>query len=581
MKRKSASIILTSLLIGCFPIAVSAAEAPVLEVESHLLGSAYTNGKSTLKYHLNTGVSYGEDSQCIFTLSLPDGSSVDDSKIDCSSASVSLTNGDGYYPEEYTFQAVELNGEWKNGQFIYRLDQGDLELNLDLYPLEDKDSGREWSCLGGDGHGNYHFNLTVSGIVYDGAEVESQSFPVDISIFGYNYTSDAQKLYGEEGSPTIQPVFSSLKEKTNTSPEVKDEPVWTWVGDGEKPILCDALADDFYISWPENIDASSLTNSDVTITLSNNNGETLALSADKDFYIQSEGSETQIALTFQNWAFTPVYTSMTIDVDGTAKASETYDIGSVYVYEAQQGGGGQTVDGTVTAYSFYGFANLESWEQILGTPAYLLKTEKDGAEYYYAEDADSNGYLTQAPEEALTFDAVEERNPQLIGNTVYITTRTDLKEIEKTVDGENIVFTQAYPGWDFPLPLGSLLSPNACDESLEAAPGYVIPWGTENWITNEKWAWQKGIEEGWTGIEVTPYEGKYEWKVAKGASQQFSAETDSLTWEIIGDIDEGTSVTQEGLLTVAEDESHPSFAVTVTDPDGNLGTVTIKVTNPE
>ena len=36
---------------------------------------------------------------------------------------------------------------------------------------------------------------------------------------------------------------------------------WTWIGaDYEgKPILCDTEQDDFYITWPEGVDASALT----------------------------------------------------------------------------------------------------------------------------------------------------------------------------------------------------------------------------------------------------------------------------------------------------------------------------------
>lgn len=571
---------MTGMLMGGLTF-TAYAEAPVLNVDSNLTGSAYTNGKSTLKFHLNTKVSYADDSQAVFTLTMPDGSAIDDSKIDYSNASVTLAPGEGYYPEEYVFQGNKLEGGWKDGQFTYKLKQGDLELNLDLYPLEDQDSGREWSCLGGDGYGNYHFNLCVSGILYDGEEVEAQEFPVDISIFGYNYTSDAEKLYGEEGTPATEPVFVSLAEKSGTVPEAGEEPVWTWVGEGEKPVLCDSLEDDFYITWPSGTDASAVSSSDVTIVLTSPEGKTKELIPDQDFYVRSEEGETQIALTYRNWAFIPVYSEMTITVSGGAEASADYEIGSVYVYEAQQGGGGKTVDGTVTAYSFYGLSNLESWEQILGTPGYTLTVTENDTTYYYAEDEDGTGRLTEDPEEAYVIDATEDRNPQLIGNTVYVTSKVSLPDVEKTVDGETVTFKQSAPGWGFPLPLGSLLSPALCDQSLEADPGYVIPWGTANWITNEKWAWQKGIEEGWTGIVVTPYEGKYEWKVAKGASEQFTSEAEGVSWEIIGDVDEGTEVTQDGLLQVAGNETHPSFAVTVTDAEGNLGTVTIKVTDPE
>lgn len=277
---------------------------------------------------------------------------------------------------------------------------------------------------------------------------------------------------------------------------------------------------------------------------------------------------------------------MTISVNkGKAKAEKTYDIGSVYVYEAQQGGGGTTIDGTVTAYSFYGLANLTDWRQIFGAPSYLLRLEQDGQKLYYAEDEDGNGSLTLDAAEAKLFDASgeQDRNPQLVGNTVYVTTRTVLKEVEKIVDGETVILKQYYPGWNDGINAGgSLLTPMQCDPELKAAPGYVIPWNTSNWITNEKWAWQKGVEEGWTGITVSPYKGKFEWNVALGDSQQFEAtlndEPVDVTWEIFGDVAEGTTVTQDGLVTVAENETQAQFAVTVTAEDGTKGTVTIKVT---
>lgn len=586
MKKKLASLFILGLTAGCLSAVAYADDAtPTLSVESNLFGSVYTNGKSTLKYHLNTTLSYAEDSSAVLTLTLPDGSPVDDSKIDSSNATVILDEGDGYYPSEYLFHATTLDGEWQNGSLTYTLDDDALELDLTQYPLADLDSGREWSCLGGDGHGNYHFNLTVSGILYDGKPVESQTFPLDILVYGYNYSDDAVNLYGENGTEPIQPEFASLSDKSGAAAEAQAEPIFTWVGAGEVPILCDHLADDFYITWNADADASALTSADVTITLANERGDSKVLVADQDYFVQSDKGETQIALTYQNWAFIPVYTTMTIEVNGEgAAAAQTFDIGSVYVYEAQQGGGGQTVDGTVTAYSFYGLANLESWDQLLSPAIYLLSCEKDGTTFYYAEDENGTASLTEDMAQAFQFDASgpEDRNEQLIGNTLYVTSRQVMREVEKTVGEETITFKQAYPGRDSAISAGGgLLNPSACDPELKAAPGYVIPWGTTNWITNEKWAWQKGIEEGWIGISVTPYQGKFEWSVQKGASEQFTSAVSDVTWQIFGDVDEGTSVSQDGLLTIAENESHPSFAVTVTDKDGNLGTVTIKVTKPE
>ena len=556
--------------------------SPEVKITGKIEGSAYTNGKSTLKYALNTKVDYEKDSAVVFSLTMPDGSKIDDSKIDSSQAKVTLVDGEGYYPSEYQFLATKLGNAWRNGKQEYRLKQGDLELDLSQYPNVDSNSGREWSCLGGDGHGNYTFNLEVSGIRYNGKELAKQNFQIHIYIYGYNYTSDAANLYTEDGTPAITPKFQKLSERTEV-PEVKDNPVWVWLGDGEKPILCDHLADDFYVIWPESLDASGLKSSDVHITLRSESGSTKTLTPEKDYKISTEKGETQIAVTYQNWAFVPVYSKMDIAVtNGKINTEETYDIASVYVYETQQGGGGTTIDGTVTAYSFYGLENLTDWKQIMGSPKYLLTCEKDGEKVYYAEDTEGKGKLTTDAAEAMQYDAVEEKNPKLINNTVYITTRTNLKTIEKTVNGEKVVFEQYYPGWSDPVDAGgSLLSPKKSDTGLKAAAGYVIPWNTENWITNEKWAWQKGVEEGWTGIIVSPYKGKYEWEVAKGSSQKFDAslndQTVPVNWEIVGDVAAGTTVTQDGTVTVAENETQKQFAVTVTAKDGTKGTVTIKI----
>ena len=156
--------------------------------------------------------------------------------------------------------------------------------------------------------------------------------------------------------------------------------------------------------------------------------------------------ETQIALTFQHPAFTPVYTSLTIEVDnGDVSASNTYDIDSVYTYMIQQGGGGVTVDGTITAYSFYGYENLSDVSQVSGGATYTLYTNLNGTTVYYAEDETGVAYLTENDDEAMVFDAAGEKdcNVQLILNTLYVTTRVDQTET-KTVDGQEITFTKYY-----------------------------------------------------------------------------------------------------------------------------------------
>ncbi len=578
MKRMIAGLSMTAVLgISCIGGLQAFAEedaedaAPALTVESSLYGSAYTNGKSTLKAYLDIPVTYEEDSAAVFTITLPDGSEVDDSKIDCSSASVILDEGEGYFPEEYVFLASDLEGSWEDGVYTYTLSEGDLEIDRSVYPQEiDINSGREWSCLGGDGNGNYSFNLTVSGIQYDGTELESQTFPLKIRIYGHDYTNDAVSSYGEEGTQPIEPVFVPLSEQTEDVPEVTDTPVWVWVGDDQngKPVLCDHLEDDFYICWGDEADASALTSEDVTITLESAGGETLTLEPDVDYYLSSDENETQIAVVYQNWAFIPVYETMTIEVSSDSlEASEVYDIGSVYAYEVQQGGN-TNMDGSVVAYSFYGIDNLTSAEQIFDAGGYILNEQEDDIRYYYAEDAEGNGMLTEDADEAKVFEF--DRNLQLVGNTVYITGYLSSEE-EMDVDGEPITFSQRFNG--------ALLSPSDCDQSLTASSGYAIPWGTSNWITNEKWAWQTGIEEGWTGITIEPYTGKIEWDVAPGTSEQFEASIDGepvdVEWILCGPVDEGTFVDENGVLTVSEEETNSSFVLTAVSADGTRGSLTV------
>ncbi|MCI7813277.1 MAG: hypothetical protein SO016_03290 [Lachnospiraceae bacterium] len=582
MKKRMVLLCSALALCGCCSaIYAEEATAPSLSVESNIYGSAFTHGKTGLVvYATNTQVEYAEDSQAIFTLVLPDGSPVDDSLIDCSNASVTLTDGDGYYTGEYAFHKTALDGKWENGQYVYRLDAGDLVMNLDTYPYPDLESVREMSSLGGDGSGNYYLNLTVSGIVYDGVPVEDQTFRIHIFIFGRDYRGDANTLYGEEGTPAIEAEFARLDTKTDALPDASSLPAWTWIGEGDKPILCDHLADDFYITWPSGSDASAITSSDVRVTLYSQYGDALALTGEEDFQVQSSEDETQIALIYQNWPFMPVYNTMTIEVDGPdGSIAQSYDIGSVYAYEAQQGG-----SGSVSIYSFYGLANLTSWDQIMSPAICVLSiTDENGQTLYYAEDENGVGYTTDDITKAMQFDASgeEDRNQKLAVNSVFISKLNGQTE-DKVVGDETITFTKTTPGKDSGIDAGGgLLSPLNCDPSLEPAPGYVIPWGTENWITNEKWSWQANVNEGWEGLVVTPFVGHYKWEAEASSQVQFQAsfhdEEVKVDWVIASNVDEGTSISEDGLLTIAPDESHATFSIRAIAEDGTLGAVNITV----
>lgn len=522
----TSGLYINGVLIGNYVI-------PELTVDSQLFGSAYTNGKSTLKLYFNERLDYDEDSRATLKLEL-DG--LDNSLIDSSNAKVILDQGDGYYPEEYTFLATALENAWINGETTYALKQGDLEMDTQGYLTADANSGREWSTLGGDGAGNYYYNLTVGGITYNGLPVADQTFVLHIHIYGNDHS-------GASASAFADVKVEAIKGESRTSSSA--EPVWTFQGKNDIPVLCDYYADNFYVTWPSGTDASGITADDVTITLYSQYGDTKTLTRD-DFTVFASAGETQIAITYINWAFVPVYNTMTISVNGIEK---TYDIASVYVYEAQQGGGGVTIDGTVTVYSFYGLKQEDVF-QIMNPSSYTLSATVDGAVKYYAEDADGNGILVDNAADAKVFDGngPEDQNIQLIGNSNYVTTRKNATA-EKMVNGEAITFTKNYSG-------GRMKTPSTCDQSLEALPGYIIPWGTTNWITNEKCLWQPGVDEGWTGIKVTPNKSRNGYTADAGTTVQFEADNENALWKIVGDpTSADTTLDENGLLTIGVDET--------------------------
>ena len=98
----------------------------------------------------------------------------------------------------------------------------------------------------------------------------------------------------------------------------------------------------------------------VSATLYSQYGDIKKLGTD-DYTVFSSAEETQIAVTYVHWPMTPVYAALQIDIAWTSlEASHTFDIKSVYVNEVQQGKGGVTQDGTVTAWSFYSTASAKS-----------------------------------------------------------------------------------------------------------------------------------------------------------------------------------------------------------------------------
>ena len=396
-----AAILIVQSALACVGLAEPAQSVPELQIVSDIFGSGDTGGKTTIKHILVTAAGpgdqtirysdpetgerkdypvYNEDGT-LFEVEQPPvqysgsavltlvGENIDDGKIDSSSAVVTLLPGDGYDADEFILRADTLSGEWQDGFLEYVLREGDLAFNTGDYEFIDPNSGREWSILGGDGNGCFVFNLGVSGITYDGQPVNDATFQVKVYIWGRT---------GTDVAPEISDIVPEAHLPSGT--QAGDEVQWSWVGAAAIPVLCDDKQDDFFITWPAGTDASGLTADDVTVTLSTQYGDSYQLKADGDhiqYAVFAAENEAQVAVTFRHAAFAPVFTTMTIAVDGAGlSATQTYDIASVYAYMLQQGGGGLSVDGTCTAYSYYGYDGLsiDNAQQSI----YTLSVNEDG-----------------------------------------------------------------------------------------------------------------------------------------------------------------------------------------------------------
>ncbi len=336
--------------------AAPAYTGPVLNVSGEIYGTADTAGASCL---IDGGICYEHG----VTLSL--SQDVDDSKIDSSNAKVELVAGDGYTTTELCFAATQLTGSWQNGQLEYTLGVDDLTWDNSQYAItETSGCGREWSCFGGDGAGNYYFNLQVSGILYDGTEIPSQIIPVHVYIYGRSATDLAVMNFG-----TLSPA-------------------WKWNGTSDKPILCDDTADEFEVNWPAGVDGSAVKTDDFIVTLQSQYGKQKTLTPGTDYtVVSSSKGKTVVQVTYQNWAFTPVYTTMTLSVDPQNLSydsknyklgglSYTTDIASVYAYSVQSGGN-MPIDHAV-CYTYYG-VQVDNWQQVQIPTVYRLQyTDEDG-----------------------------------------------------------------------------------------------------------------------------------------------------------------------------------------------------------
>lgn len=436
---------------------------------------------------------------------ISDGADIDDSLIDTSNATVSLIDGNGYYADEFVLNADTLDGTWENGEYVYTLSEGDLEWNTWGYDTStDYNSGREWSIMGGDGNGVYNFTFQVSGITYDGEEVPATTFPVSVYIYGRSCTDLV------EG---VEYVPNEVDEDYTSGITPTDEVQWNWTTDNadsvaaDEPYLNDNYSDYFSIIWPEGTDASDITADDVTVTLKSKYGDELTLQPENDYGEQeyaviANDDETEVVVTYQQWAFVPVYSTMEITVnDGDLTATNTYDIASVAAYLVQTGGGGVAVDHTDTCYNYYGVLGM-TLDNAANTE-YTLSTDIDGTTYYYAEDEDGNAYLSpevvedgewgetaSAPDDAWTGDATEKYNIDVEGNVVFVETRTENTQ-DLEVDGQTYTFTENVNA--------------SVDISDMIANGATLDDGYNLSGTGvAKWAWTQRYQSGWTTSTAQP-----------------------------------------------------------------------------
>lgn len=523
-KKAVAWILSTAFAFSCLAVPAWAAEEtnclleinrkPKVTVSSNILGMADTGNKTSLKKTLQKTSGpgdiniyyYNDDGQRVtyapgtvveldpvqYTGSalISLGDDIDDSKIDSSQAVVRLVDGNTYHANEFVLSesAAKLHGEWKNGTLEYTLQAGDLEWNTWGYTWPDYNSDREWSIMGGDGAGDYFFTFEVSGIRYDGKELEPVTFPVTVYCYGRTVTDLALST---EYVPNVFDETYTTGKKQGLLPQ------WTWYTEGEdsaadKPYLNDTYTDYFSVTWPVYLSGANVQEDDVTITLKSAYGDRYVLQpvneyGEQEYAVRSTKEETEIFVTYQQWALNPVYSTMEIAVNCNGKTyTKEYEIASVAAYMVQTGGGGVTVDGTVTCYNYYGIADLN--ENAVKQATYTLSASIDGKEQFYCETSEGTAYLSESKDSAKVFDASgeEDCNVQIIHNVVFVQTRVGQTE-EKTVNNQSIVFTKNY---------SSRISKDAAqivqDQGATLEKGYDLVGSYANW------AWTMRYQAGWT-----------------------------------------------------------------------------------
>lgn len=454
---------------------VGSISLPEVTVNGAVTASGNTNGASCLVEDENNQLVFDEEgAQIVLTME-----GLEDSKIDTSQVSVAILPGDGYSVNDFILGNSGL-GECSDGKISYNLTAADLKWNNSEYAItQESGCGLEWSCFGGDGAGNYRIRLGLSGLKYNGLPLGNVVIPVQVSIYGRSATDLAISDYKD--------ISAS----------------WSWEGAGEKPILCDEYEDVFTAKWPADVDASAVTEADISVVLKGEYGDELTLTAGEDFTLASASSgETKVTVRYQNWAFTPVYTTMDITVNDESlsydrevhtlhEASHTMDIASVYAYSVQSGG--NMDNDHAVSYNYYG-VNIENWEQVQQPAIYRLTTKDEaGKTLYYAED----GTLTESIDEAAVYDGTgeEDMNYTVVDHHVVYLTLCSGRTEDKQVGDETITFSKEYDCAYESTAMDFYGSFEPISQELETLPGYVLG---ESWLQHAMWAWKPEINLGWT-----------------------------------------------------------------------------------
>ena len=518
MKKLLALMLVLMMALAGISLA-SAENAPKATVESTIFGTAFVDGFSTLKAYTDKDLTVpGEPvtytGEAVISIAFEDGTAVDDAKIDLSGAKVAIVDGDAYYADDFILNATAVNSEVKNGQIVYALNTGDVEWNQYGYPVAE--GGLEWSAIGGNGNGEYALNLEISGIRYDGQELAPATFRANYYIYGREFTAKASprnpagSVWGAGGYDNIvipEPAEAPLAEAVTAG----TEPVFTWVGEGDQPILCDLNTDNFYITWPEGVDASKLTDADVTLTLKSAYGDERVLIPNTgvttfeqnglsipngEYSVYASENTTQISVNLVLWAAAPVYDKLTISVNGDNAAEATFDVASVYTHMVQTGGGLDIQGKTVTVVCVYGIENIESltasdvFDDVTYRYTYREGQGPQAQEKLFLVDDGNGGYtVTENKEEATVYPA-EGVNVQLLGHNIFTT--NDAQSVDVEYNGETYTFTRAF---SYGNAAGSALK-NPKGSAMKAAPGYVL---TEkgSWDDHQRWGWLHFNNVGW------------------------------------------------------------------------------------